>query len=128
MPDLGSDGEDSAWVVRDPGSIPGSGRSPGEGSGSPPQDSCLEDPVDRGAWRATVHGLAKSCPRLMTQHPHFSMPDQGMWPRGGETLKHWTWGAPCSDFHFSSPSDFSLFRIINPDTNATCNEWLVEHI
>ena len=41
-------------------SIPGSGRSPGVGNGTPLQYSCLENPKDRGAWRATVHGVAKS--------------------------------------------------------------------
>ena len=44
----------------DMGSIPGVGRSPGEGNGKPLQYSCLENPMDRGAWRATVHGVAKS--------------------------------------------------------------------
>ena len=48
----------------DPGSIPGSGRSPGEGHGNPHQDSCLENPRDREAWRATVRGVAKSRTRL----------------------------------------------------------------
>ena len=42
------------------GSIPGSGRSPGEGNGNPLQYSCLENPMDRGAWWATVHGVADS--------------------------------------------------------------------
>ena len=46
--------------VRDPGSIPGLGRSPGGGNGTPLQYSCLENPMDRGAWRATVHGVAQS--------------------------------------------------------------------
>ena len=46
------------------GSISGSGRSPGEGNGNPLQYSCLENSMDRGAWRATVHGLAKSQTRL----------------------------------------------------------------
>ena len=41
-------------------SIPGSGRSPGEENGNQLQDSCLEDPMDRGAWRAMVHGVTKS--------------------------------------------------------------------
>ena len=50
----------SAGDVRDVGSIPGSGRSPGGGSGNPLQDSCLENSMDRGAWRATVHVVAKS--------------------------------------------------------------------
>ena len=44
----------------DPGLIPGSGRSPGEGNGYPLQYSCLENSMDRGAWRATVHGVTKS--------------------------------------------------------------------
>ena len=44
----------------DVGSIPRLGRSPGEGNGNPLQYSCLENPMDRGAWRATVHGVAKS--------------------------------------------------------------------
>ena len=44
----------------DLGSIPGSGRSPGEGNGNPLQYSCLENPIDRGAWWAAVHGIAKS--------------------------------------------------------------------
>ena len=46
----GSDGKASACNVGDPGSIPGLGRSPGEGNGNPFQDSCLENPMDRGAW------------------------------------------------------------------------------
>ena len=46
--------------LRDQGSIPESGRSPGEGNGNPLQCSCLENPRDRGAWWATVHGVAKS--------------------------------------------------------------------
>ena len=44
----------------DLGSVPGSERSPGEGSGNLPQYSCLEHSMDRGTWRATVHGVAKS--------------------------------------------------------------------
>ena len=50
--------------IRDLGLIPGSGRLPGEGNGNPLQYSCLENPVDRGAWWATVHGVAKSQTRL----------------------------------------------------------------
>ena len=46
----GSDGKASAYNARDLGSIPGSGRSPGEGNGNPLQYSCLENPMDRGAW------------------------------------------------------------------------------
>ena len=51
----------------DAGLIPGSGRSPGEGDGNPLQYSCLENPTDRGAWRATVHGMAKSQTQLSDQ-------------------------------------------------------------
>ena len=60
----GSDGKESACNAGDPDSIPELGRSPGEGKGYPPQYSCLENPVDRGTWRATVHGVAKSQTRL----------------------------------------------------------------
>ena len=54
----------SASNAGDLGSIPGSGRSPGEGSGNPLQYYCLENPMDGGAWWATVHGVAKSRTRL----------------------------------------------------------------
>ena len=50
----------------DPGSIPGLGRSPGEGNGNPLQYSCLENPMDRRAWWATVHGVAQNQTRLST--------------------------------------------------------------
>ena len=50
----------NAGDTRDPGSIPGSGRSPGGGNGNPLQYSCLKNPMDRGAWRATVHSVTKS--------------------------------------------------------------------
>ena len=50
----------NAGDVRDVGSIPGLGRSPGGGHGNPLQYSCLENPMDREAWRVTVHGVAQS--------------------------------------------------------------------
>ena len=62
----GSEVKASAWNAGDPGSIsdlgsiPGLGRSPGEGNGNPLQYSSLENPMDRGAWQVTVHGVAKS--------------------------------------------------------------------
>ena len=49
----------NAGDIRDVGSIPGSGRSPGGGRDNPLQCSCLENPMDRGAWRPTVHGVTK---------------------------------------------------------------------
>ena len=54
----------SAYNVGDPGSIPGLGRSPGEGNGNPFQYSYLENPMDRGAWEAAVHGVTNSRTRL----------------------------------------------------------------
>ena len=59
-----SDGKASVYNAGDPGLIPGSGRSPGEGNGNPLQYSCLENPMDGGAWWAAVHGVAKSRTRL----------------------------------------------------------------
>ena len=53
----------------DQGSIPRSGRSPGGGNGNPLQDPCLENPMDRGAWRATVRGVTQSWIQL-SAHPH----------------------------------------------------------
>ena len=62
----------SAGDVRDSSSIPGSGRSPGGGHGTPLQYSCLENPMDRGAWWATVHRVTKSQTRLkqLSTHSH----------------------------------------------------------
>ena len=56
----------NAWNTGDLGSIPGLGRSPGGGNGNPLQYSCLGNPMDRGAWWATVHGVAKSQTWLST--------------------------------------------------------------
>ena len=56
----GSDGKEPACNVGGLGLIPGLGRSPGEGNGNPLQYSCLENSMDRGAWRATMHGVTKS--------------------------------------------------------------------
>ena len=60
----GSEGKASACNAGDLGSIPGLGRSPGEGSGNPLQYSCLENPMDREACWATVHAIAKSRTQL----------------------------------------------------------------
>ena len=62
----------NAGDVRDVGSIPGSGRSPGEGNGTPLQYSCLENPMDRGAWQATVYRVTKSQTRLKRLRRHAS--------------------------------------------------------
>ena len=59
-----SDGKESACMAGDLRLIPGSGRSLGEGNGNPLQYSCLENPMNGGAWKATVHGLTKSWTQL----------------------------------------------------------------
>ena len=66
-----SDSKESACSLRDSGSIPGSGRSPGEGNGYPLQYFCLENSMDRGAWWATVYGIVKSRTRLSNQHYYY---------------------------------------------------------
>ena len=63
-----SDGKVSACCAGDLGSIPGSGRPPGEEHGNPLQYSCLENSMDRGVWQATVHAVAKSGTRLTLAH------------------------------------------------------------
>ena len=67
----GSDDKESAHKAGDVGSIPGSGISPGEGNGNPLQYSCLENSMDRGAWQATVYGVAKSQTQLSDEHFDF---------------------------------------------------------
>ena len=61
----GSDGKESACSVGDPGSIPWSGRSPGEVNGKPLQYSGLENPMDGGAWQSTAHGVPRGWTRLI---------------------------------------------------------------
>ena len=63
-PPSSPDGKESACNAGDLGSIPGSERSPGGGNGNPLQYSCLENPMNRGAWWAPVHGFTKSQTRL----------------------------------------------------------------
>ena len=60
----------NAGDVRDEGSIPGSGRSPGGGNGNPLQYSCMGNPMDRGTWQATVHGVIKNRTRLRQLSTH----------------------------------------------------------
>ena len=62
-------GKESASNAGDLGSIPGLGRSPGGGNGNPLQYSCLENPMDRRTWQATVHGVARVRHQLATKPP-----------------------------------------------------------
>ena len=64
----GLDGKESAYNTGDPSLIPGLERSPGEGNGYPLQYSCLEKSMDRGAWKAAVHVVAKSWTRQSDFH------------------------------------------------------------
>ena len=73
----GSDSKESACNVGDLGSIPGLGRYSGEGNDNSLQYSCLENPMDRGAWRATVHGVAKSQTQLNDKAQHILI--LGLW-------------------------------------------------
>ena len=58
---VGLDGKESIYNAGDPGSVPGSGRFPGEGTDNPLQNSCLENPMDRGAWQSPIgHEVAES--------------------------------------------------------------------
>ena len=67
----GSEGKTSSCNAGDPGSIPGSGTSPGGGHGNPLKYSCLENPMDSGAWQATVQRVPKGRTRLSDKHFHF---------------------------------------------------------
>ena len=99
----GSDGKESAHNAGDPGSIPGSGRSPGEGNGNPLQYSCLENSMDRGAWQATVHGVTKSWTRLSdSRQDHICRMGCRGW--GGEA--EWRQGAWLTATLGTSPSSW----------------------
>ena len=69
----------NAGAVRDLGAIPGPGRFPGGEHGNPPQYSCLDNPVDRGAWRATVQEVTKNqtWPKQLSMHAHMHKECQG---------------------------------------------------
>ena len=76
----GSDGKVSAYNAGDLGLIAGSGRSPLVGNGNPCQYSCLENPMDRGAWQATVHGVVRTGHNLATKPPHLKYRNFNYYP------------------------------------------------
>ena len=101
----GSDGNESACNAGDQGSIPGSGRPPGEGSGNPLQYSCLGNSMDGGAWWATVCGITKSQTQLSdcshTENIEWvSNKTRDDW-RGGvwDTPRFLEWVISCFHFH-----------------------------
>ena len=71
----GSDGKEFACNTGDLGLIPGLGRSPGEGNGYPLQHSCMENPMDKGAWLATVHRVTSSQTGLSNFVTFYNVPD-----------------------------------------------------
>ena len=79
--------------LRDPGLIPGWGRSPEEGNGNPLQYSCLENSMDRGSWRATVHGGSQSRLDSVTEHTHTPANSGGL----AHPLPAWALTSPARD-------------------------------
>ena len=91
----GSDSKESAYNVGDPGSVPGLGRAPGEGNGYPVQHSCLENPMDRKAWRPTVRGVTKSHRQITYTHTHTHTHTH---TAVSECLVHTLWNVSLSTF------------------------------
>ena len=96
---IGSISSGSAGNEEDPGWIPESGRSPGEGNGNPLQYSCLENAMDRGAWWATVHGVAESQIRLSDLHSDTCLPSDVTCPAQGPVITHLGLTFPSSSSH-----------------------------
>ena len=110
--EFGSDGKASAYNAGDLGSIPGSGRSPGEGNGNPLQYSCLENPMDKEAWQATVDGVAKSWTRLSDFTFSFKVEHWGEGRGGGGEYGKitTTWLTSYSGYLSSSPAQKLLLK------------------
>ena len=108
----------SACNAGDPGSIPRLGRSPGEGNGNPLQYSCLENPMDGGAWWATVHGVAKSRTRLsdFTFTFHFNKLDiEGYFPRNRKKIIF-------KNYSFNIVNEVLKVLLLNSETNKDGSE------
>ena len=95
----------STRVARHAGSIPGLGRSPGGRHGNPLQYSCLENPIDRGAWQATVHGIAKSGAQLRPKH---SWGEERRDLGTGDRLLTHGQGDPCHEGPLATPLEMSV--------------------
>ena len=108
----------SACNAGDPGSIPRLGRSPGEGNGNPLQYSCLENPMDGGAWWATVHGVAKSRTQLsdFTFTFHFNKLDiEGYFPRNRKKIIF-------KNYSFNIVNEVLKVLLLNSETNKDGSE------
>ena len=121
----GSVGKESACNEGDVGSIPGLGRSPGGGHANPLPYFCLANPMDRGTWRAAVHGLTKSQTQLRTQHRAWSqsVPLALALPTEDSTLRHAapnilnTWSSLTRSRPATVPSPGALLRtVLRPGT------------
>ena len=101
--------------VRDAGSIPGSGRCPGGGYGNPLYGSCLENLMDRGAWRTTVHGVTKSQTQLkwLSIHaffPHWKLPWHPCWNWADHTCR--VYFSTLNSLTLICMSSLSQYRIV----------------
>ena len=114
----------NAGGIRDPALIPGSGRSPEEGKGYPLRHSCLENPMDKGTWRATVHGVAKSWTWLSTHA--FTFAFAHTWLQCGLFVLHYL--VTLSDFDIcdlwvQQQNIMGQFLSLN-NTGKSRNEWV----
>ena len=116
----GSDSEDPACNAGGPGSIPESGRSPGDGNGNPLQYSCLENPMHRGAWRATVQRVTKESDTTATDTFTLFM--------GAEILSYiisTLWSSPPQPWHdFAGPRERGF--VLRFHCDAQQNIWLLK--
>ena len=124
-----SDGKESACNAGNLDLIPGSGRSPGEGNGNPLQYSCLENPMHRGAWRATVHGVAKSRTRLkqLSSHVKCNLEPLFFIKRGGGSPR--ALQTPSQGFFFLTARSFyspldSCLRVTLPTQHSAVSFYL----
>ena len=121
----------SAEVAGDLGLIPGLGRSPGGGNGSPPQYSCLENPMDGGAWRAVVHGVTESDTTVTTAPTQGRSTPFGCIPAASTWFQKWTVSQAsvrqpesflqaAGSVAFSHPRTRCKWRTVNPSITLCC--------
>ena len=115
-------GKESACNAGDQGSIPGLGRSPGEGNGNPLQYSCLENPMDRGDWQATVHSVSRVRHNLATEQ---KPPKQHIDPRSAEASLKVKVLVTQSCLNLCDPMDCSLpVSSVHGISQARILEWV----